>query len=60
MATNGEMFVSAFQEKVAIRSSLSPHDALKVTYHPLYCMNKFVTNVAKLPLDGAQLFPYMG
>ena len=33
---------------------------LKVTYHPLYCMNKFVTNKSKLPQDGAQLSPYMG
>ena len=33
---------------------------LKVTYHPIYSMNNCVTNKAKLPLDGAQLFPYMG
>ena len=33
---------------------------LKVIYHPLYRMNKFVTNKSKLPQDGAQLFPYMG
>ena len=33
---------------------------LKVTYHPLHSMNKFVTNKSKLPQDGAQLFPYMG
>ena len=33
---------------------------LKVTYHPLYSMNKFVTNKSKLPQDGAQVFPYMG
>ena len=32
---------------------------LKVIYHPLYSMNKFVTNKAKLPQDGAQVFPYM-
>ena len=33
---------------------------LKVTYHPLYSMNKFVTYKSKLPQDGAQVFPYMG
>ena len=33
---------------------------LKVTYHPLYSMKKFVTNKSKLPQDGAQVFPYMG
>ena len=32
----------------------------KVIYHPLYSMNKFVTNNSKLPQDGAQVFPYMG
>ena len=34
--------------------------ALKVIYHPLYSMNKFVTNKSKLPQDGARVFPYMG
>ena len=34
--------------------------ALKVTYHPLYSMNKFVTNKSKLLQDGARVFPYMG
>ena len=33
---------------------------LKVTYHPLYSMNTFVTSKAKLPQDGEQAFPYMG
>ena len=33
---------------------------LKVTYHPLYSMNKFVTNNSKSPQDGAQVFPYTG
>ena len=33
---------------------------LKVIYHPLYSMNNFVTNKAKLPQDGAQVLPYMG
>ena len=33
---------------------------LKVTYHHLYSMNKFVTNKSKSPQDGAQVFPYMG
>ena len=28
-------------------------EMLKVTYHPLYSMNKFVTNKSKLPQDGA-------
>ena len=32
---------------------------LKVIYHPLYSMNKFVRNKSKLPQDGAQVFPYM-
>ena len=32
---------------------------LKVTYHPLYSLNKFVTNKSKLPPDRAQVFPYM-
>ena len=34
--------------------------SLKVIHHPLYSMNKFVTNKSKLPQDGAQVFPYMG
>ena len=38
----------------------SLHVLLKVTYHPLYSMNTFVTNKSKLPQDGAQVFPYMG
>ena len=33
---------------------------LKVIYHLLYSMNKFVTNKSKLPQDGAQVFPYIG
>ena len=33
---------------------------LKVTYHPLYSINKFVTNKSKLPQNGARVFPYMG
>ena len=33
---------------------------LKVIYHPLYSMNKFVSDKSKLPQDGAQVFPYMG
>ena len=33
---------------------------LKVIYHPLYSMNKFVTKKSKLPQDGTQVFPYMG
>ena len=32
---------------------------LKETYHPLYSINKFVTNKSKLPQDGAQVFPYI-
>ena len=34
--------------------------SLKVIYHSLYSMNKFVTNKSKLPQDGAQVFPYIG
>ena len=34
--------------------------SLKMIYHPLYSMNKFVTKTSKLPQDGAQVFPYMG
>ena len=33
---------------------------LNVTYHPIYSMNNCVANTSKLPLDGAQLFRYMG
>ena len=33
---------------------------LKVIYHPLSSMNNFVTNKAKFPQDGAQVFPSMG
>ena len=33
---------------------------LKVTYHPLKSMNKFVTNKSKLTQDGVQVFPSMG
>ena len=40
--------------------ALIHREDLKVTYHPLYSMNKFVTNKSKLPQDGAQVFPYMG
>ena len=29
---------------------------LKVIYHPIYSLDKFVTSKSKLPLDGAQLF----
>ena len=36
------------------------YESLKVIYHPLYSMNKFVRNKSKLPQDGAQVFPYMG
>ena len=36
------------------------HVHLKVIYHPLYSMNKFVKDKSKLPQDGAQVFPYMG
>ena len=32
---------------------------LKLIYHPLYSMNKFVTNKSKLSQDGVQVFPYM-
>ena len=35
-------------------------DVLKVIYHHLYIMNKFVTNKSKFPQDGAQVFHYMG
>ena len=42
------------------RQDLQPNLVLKVIYHPLYSMNKFVTNKLKLPQDGAQVFPYMG
>ena len=41
-------------------AALSIKMILKVIYHPLYSMNKFVTNKSKLPQDGAQVFPYMG
>ena len=40
-------------------SKLCKNLLLKVTYHSLYSMNKFVTNKSKLPHDGAQVFPYM-
>ena len=60
------------RERIIIRSDiiiLIPGDVrgvagnfkvLKVIYHPLYSMNKFVTNKSKLPQDEAQVFPYMG
>ena len=35
-------------------------DILKVNYHPLYSMNKFVTNKSKVSQDGAQVLHYMG
>ena len=41
-------------------ATLSSQCKLKVIYHPLYSMNKFVTNKLKLQQDGAQVFPYMG
>ena len=41
-------------------SSTDVLNNLKVIYHPLYSMNTFVTNKAKLPQDGAKVFPYMG
>ena len=37
-----------------------PLNILKVIYHPIYSMNKFVTIKSKVPQDGAQVFPYMG
>ena len=42
-------------------SNLQPQvvEIIKVIYHPLYSMNKFVTNKSKLPQDGARVFPYM-
>ena len=33
---------------------------LKVIYHPLYSMNKFVTNKSKLPQDGVTLYGVIG
>ena len=50
-----ETIVSRF-----ITFSCDIHTMLKVTYHPLYSMNKSVTNKSMLPQDGAQVFPYMG
>ena len=44
-----------WQSKSAVRYVINAH--LKVIYHPLYSMNNFVTNKAKLPQDGAQVFP---
>ena len=46
--------------KINLTFSNENKTKLKVTYHPLYSMNKFVTNKSKLPQDGAQVFPYMG
>ena len=45
-----------------IQGNTLNHDKLdvKVTYHPLYSMNKFVTNKSKSPQGGVQVFPYMG
>ena len=43
----------------SLLSSEEP-SVLKVIYHPLYSMNKFVTNKSKFPQDGTQVFPYMG
>ena len=45
--------IFAFLQNVVIWS-------LKAIYHPLYSMNKFVTNKSKLPQDGAQVFSDMG
>ena len=46
---------------VALEKLITPEPGdLKVTYHPLYSMNKFMTNKSKLPQDGTQVFPYMG
>ena len=42
-----------------VRNVSRTHLFLKVIYHPLYSVNKFVTNKSKLPQDGAQVFPYM-
>ena len=44
---------------VALRviTNASTFRLLKVIFHPLYSMNKFVTNKSKLPQDGAQVFP---
>ena len=43
-----------------INAKLLKEGSFKVIYHPLYGMNKFVTNKSKLLQDGAQVFPYMG
>ena len=41
-------------------AALTRMGGLRVIYHPLYSMNKFVTNKSKLTQDGAQVSPYMG
>ena len=48
-----------YHMNVLLRINLAISLNLKVIYHPLYSMNKFVTNKSKLPQDGAQVSPYM-
>ena len=48
------------KKKITTSQYHKSHNVLKVIHHPLYSMNKFVTNKSKLPQDGAQVFPYMG
>ena len=50
----------AFNHSRKTGISVKNAETLKVIYHPLYSMNKFVTNKEKLPQDGAQVFPHMG
>ena len=56
-----------YQSKVCIEPEImirptqfNKETTLKLIYHPLYSMNKFVTNKSKLPQDGAQVSLYMG
>ena len=62
------LYYHRFQIHVALYWGYNSHDAdppinqhwLKVIYHSLYSINKFVTNKSELAQDGAQVFPYMG
>ena len=65
VAILAENYIMGIVTRTSLGVGVKPHCEigffiLKVIYHPLYSMNKFVTNKSKLPQDGAQLFPYMG
>ena len=57
---NGKLQSRLLKAGIGIHKFCRSSPILKVIYHPLYSINKFVTDKSKLRQDGAQVFPYMG